>query len=258
MRLAADGNSDYASGMVDGPYKPSILVVDDEASVRAVLRAGLEAEGYIVSEAASFPAIERRLAESAPVDLVTLDLGLGGEDGLRLAREIRRRKNVPIVMITARVGPEDRVRGLEQGADDYIVKPFLIREVVLRLASVLRRYELEARAGSAPIADERYACGTGSIDAAKREARRSDGSLLPLTDAEFDLLLLMLRRPHRVLSRDEIMALLKRQTWSPMDRTIDGHIARLRKKIEPDAAVPSLIKSVRGVGYVFTGDVRRL
>lgn len=246
--------------MVSGPPKSRILVVDDEVEVRAILRAGLEAEGYEVREAANMAALEKCLAQSPAVDLITLDLGLGGEDGLKLAREIRARRNIPIIMITARVDPEDRVHGLEHGADDYIVKPFLIREVVLRIATVLRRYELEGRIADPGVGEtvERYAIETAIVDVARREATKPDGTPLLLTDAELDLLVLMLRRPQRVLSRDQIMALLKGQSWSPLDRTIDGHIARLRKKIETAVENPRLIKSVRGVGYVFAGDVKRI
>lgn len=242
---------------------PEILVVDDEAGVRDVLRRGLEAEGYIVSEAADMAGLLARLENEPAVSLITLDLCLGNEDGLELARAVRARRNVPIVMITARREPVDRVIGLEHGADDYIVKPFHIREVLYRVASVLRRYELEHQAAAPGTADEssdseRYAFETGVLDVTRRECVRTDGAPLALTDAEIDLLSVLLRHPARVLSRDELMALMKGQSWSPLDRTIDGHIARLRKKIEPSLEQPRLIKSVRGVGYVFTGEVRRL
>jgi two-component system OmpR family response regulator len=253
--------SDVMTTLAEKP--PEILVVDDEAGVRDVLRRGLEAEGYKVSEAADMAGLLVRLEAEPGVSLITLDLGLADEDGLELARAVRARRNVPIIMITARREPVDRVIGLEHGADDYIVKPFHIREVLYRVASVLRRYELEHRAagpGKAeePAESERYAFETGVLDVKRRECVGTDGSPLALTDAEIDLLSVLLRHPARVLSRDELMALLKGQSWSPLDRTIDGHIARLRKKIEPSLEQPRLIKSVRGVGYVFTGEVRRL
>jgi two-component system, OmpR family, response regulator len=241
---------------------PEILVVDDEPGVRDVLRRGLEAAGYGVSEAADMSGLLARLDAEPKIDLITLDLGLAEEDGLLLARTVRSRRNVPIIMITARRDPVDRVIGLEHGADDYIVKPFHIREVLLRITSVLRRYELEDQAavpaGGPAMAPERYEFETGVLDVTRRECLHRDGTPLQLTDAELDLLTILLRHPARVLSRDELTTILKGQSWSPFDRTIDGHIARLRKKIETSLEQPRLIKSVRGVGYAFTGEVRRL
>lgn len=239
-----------------------VLVVDDEPGVRKVLRRGLEADGYAVYEAANMAGLMRRLEAEPRIDLVTLDLGLAGEDGLQLAREVRALRNVPIVMITARDLPVDRVIGLEHGADDYIIKPFHIREVLLRIGSVLRRYELEensiATSVSAAEDSARYTFETATVDIGKRSCQRHDGTPVALTDAELALLVLLLQHPARVLSRDDIMDLLKGQSWSPLDRSIDGHIARLRKKIEPAVENPRLIKSVRGVGYVFTGTVQRI
>lgn len=237
-----------------------ILVCDDEPGVRSVLRRGLESAGYAVHEAGGKAELLACL-KTIPINLITLDLCLGNEDGLQAAREIRATRNVPILMITGRSTPIDRVTGLEHGADDYISKPFHVREVLLRVRTVLRRYELEggaadsARAGES--GEERYEFEAGVLDAKRREVHAPGGERVQLTDAEFGLLLLFLRQPTRVLSRDEITAQLKGHSWSPLDRTIDGHIARLRKKIEPNSETPRLIKSVRGVGYVFTGDVRR-
>jgi DNA-binding response OmpR family regulator len=196
------------------------------------------------------------------VDLVTLDLNLGGEDGLRLARDLRMRRNVPIVMITGKADPIDRIVGLELGADDYIVKPFHMREVVARVRAVLRRYE----AGSAAVRETevltpgkpRYEFEGWKCDVARREVRTSAGEICDLTTAEFNLLLLLLERPGRVLSRDEIMDLLKGHDWSPVDRSIDALVARLRKKVEPHSERPMLIKTVRGIGYAFSGNVKRL
>ena len=230
-----------------------ILVVEDDAALRAVLREGLEAEGFQVLEARDKGALLRSL-ETKPVDLITLDLTLGQEDGLELARRIRAMRNVPIVMITGRGAPTDRLAGLEHGADDYISKPFHIREVVLRIHNILRRYELEESVPKPRVA-QRYAFVVGVLDSAKREVRKIDGALLDLTESEFLLLEIFLRHPTRVLSRDEILQMLRRRDWSPLDRTIDGHVARLRRKIEPPSEAPTLIKSVRGVGYVFTGEV---
>jgi two-component system OmpR family response regulator len=238
-----------------------ILIVDDEPEIRSILRQGLEAEGYAVSEAGSKAALIRQL-ESGPVDLITLDLSLGPEDGLELAREIRARRNVPIIMLTGKSSPNDRVAGLEYGADEYIIKPFHIREVLLRIRNVLSRYELLntlAAAKALPAQPERFEFEAGILDVPRRALWSTDGTLIELTDMERELLAVFLQHPKRVLSRDQIMQFLKGRDWSPQDRTLDGHVARLRKKVEPpDEDAPRLIKSVRGVGYVFTGDVRRL
>lgn len=239
--------------------RPHILVVDDDPDVRAVLRSGLEVEGFAVVEASDEIELMHGLA-AYPVKLITLDLGLGSQDGLELARKVRAARNVPIIMITARSMPIDRVTGLEHGADDYVTKPFHIKEVVHRVRSVLKRYELEASVETAPHtgADEdrhRLAFEACVLDLEKRELRNADGTRVDLTETEFQLLVMFLQHPGRVLSRDEISQALRGRDWSPLDRTLDGHIARLRRKIEPPGEEPTLIKSVRGVGYVFTGEV---
>lgn len=236
-----------------------ILVVDDQESVRSALRAGLEAEGFVVTEAASKEDVVSRLEQQPRVDLVTLDLTLGHEDGLTFIRDIRMRRNVPIVMITARIGPDDRIVGLEHGADDYIVKPFHIREVFLRIKSALRRYYPED-SGETPAESpgESYECEAGIADVTRRELVSKRGGKVQLTDAEFDILLVFLRNPARVLSRDDLSRFTKGRGWSPQDRTLDGHVARLRKKIEPNLQEPRLIKTVWRVGYVFTGNVSKI
>lgn len=242
------------------PSAPHILVVDDDAEIRKLLRAAFEAEGMAVREASqSAECVD--ILEREPVDLVTLDLNLGGEDGLRLARDLRSRRNVPIVMITGKADPIDRIVGLELGADDYIVKPFHMREVVARVRAVLRRYDASTNAVREPdtvAGKPRYEFDGWKCDVARREVRTSAGEVCDLTTAEFNLLLLMLERPGRVLSRDEIMDLLKGHDWSPVDRSIDVLVARLRKKIEPQSERPMLVKTVRGVGYAFAGTVRRM
>jgi two-component system OmpR family response regulator len=236
-----------------------ILVVDDEAEVRALLRAGLEPEGFAVSEATDGAGLAAHL-DSEPIDLVTLDVRLSGEDGFTLAREIRAKHNVPIVMISGKGEMIDRVVGLELGADDYIAKPFHMREVLARVRAVLRRYAgpvpEPGRAAHAAQRCERYMFDGWTLDLARRELRTPEGTLCELTTAEFNLLSVLVERPGRVLSRDELMDLLKGHDWTPLDRSIDGLVARLRKKIERGEC-PQLIKTVRGVGYVFAGEVRR-
>jgi two-component system, OmpR family, response regulator len=236
-----------------------ILVVDDEPEIRALLRKCFEREGFQVAEARDGAELRARL-ESRPASLITLDLTLGGEDGLVLAREIRARCNVPIIMITGKGDTIDRVVGLELGADDYITKPFQLREVVARVRAVLRRYNSaeQAAPGTAAAEHERYAFGDMVLDLTCRELSTAGSGAQELTTAEFNLLEIFVKRPNRVLSRDNIMDLLKGHEWSPVDRSIDALVGRLRKKVEPDADLPRLIKTVRGVGYVFTADVKRL
>jgi two-component system, OmpR family, response regulator len=237
-----------------------ILIVDDDPEVRALLRAGLEAEGFAVVEAGNGAEADAQLA-ARPIGLLTLDLKLGGEDGLKLARDLRAKRNTPIIMITGKGDPIDRVVGLELGADDYIAKPFLMREVVARVRAVLRRYQASETAASSAVeasGGARFSFDGWSVDMRRREIRTPGGQPCELTTAEFNLLAILIQRPGRVLSRDELMDLLKGQDWTPMDRSIDGLVARLRRKIEPESERPQLVKTVRGVGYVFAGIVKRL
>ena len=238
-----------------------ILVVDDDAEVRTLLRRCFELEGYGVAEAKDGTELRAQLA-AQPINLITLDLKLGGEDGLTLAREIRSRRNVPIVMITGKDDPIDRVVGLELGADDYVTKPFHLREVLARVRAVLRRYDSSVQvmpaSVPAPEADHAgYVFERFTLRPDRRELTNSGGHTVELTTAEFNMLQMFAERPSRVLSRDNIMDLLKGHEWSPFDRSIDSLIARLRKKIETDVAKPRLIKTVRGIGYVFAAEVRR-
>ena len=243
---------------MDQAGRSRILVVDDEAAVRRLLADCLEPEGFLVFEAASGIEMGRVLA-SERIDLITLDLKLAGEDGLKLARDVRSRQNIPIVMITGKSDPIDRVVGLELGADDYITKPFHVREALARIRAVLRRYQL-ALAPTAPAVagseiSARYLFEGRTLDLSRRQLTNQAGVPIALTTTEFDLLVIFLAAPGRVLSRDQIMDHLKGHDWSPLDRSIDSMVARLRRKIEPENETPKLIKSVRGVGYVFAGTV---
>ena len=233
-----------------------ILVVDDDAEIRHLLRTALEREGYAVSEANDAATTTSRL-DHGGVDLITLDLSLGADDGLTLARKIRARSDVPIIMVTGKGDAIDRVVGLELGADDYVSKPFNLREVVARVRAVLRRHEIVRPQPSKATQHDRFRFGDWLLDVTSRALSDHKDTTCDLTTGEFNLLELFVRRPQRVLTRDEIMDLLKGHDWSPMDRSIDALIVRLRKKIEPDAARPTHIKTVRGVGYVFASDVHR-
>ena len=247
--------------MTTEQHPKRILVVDDEQPVRLLLRECFELDGYQVVEAADGRGLTELLAQ-APVNLVTLDLNLGGESGLELARRIRATCNVPIVMITGKGDTIDRVVGLELGADDYITKPFHLREVLARVRAVLRRYEAapavpQQPAADATVASERFAFDGWTLDIARRELKSETGDAQSLTTAEFNMLDMFVRRPSRVLSRDNIMDLLKGHEWSPLDRSIDSLVVRVRRKIEANPDAPKLIKTVRGVGYVFAVEVRK-
>ena len=233
--------------------RASILVVDDEKEVRRFIAQALSKERFSVFEASSKDELFAILNKQH-IELITLDLNLGADNGLELARECRIIRNIPIIMITGRDTPSDRVLGLEYGADDYIIKPFHLREMIIRIERLLERYksvEHSEKGKVQHLSFDRFVC-----DFAAKELRTKFGSRVPLTETEFNILELLITNPARVFSRDEIWFHLRGNAWSPLDRTLDGHIARLRNKIEkPEQDVPHLIKSVRGIGYIFVGDV---
>ncbi len=248
-----------ATVMSEG-HNVNILVVDDDQKVRLLLRRCFEGEGFQVAEAARgadvLPALEGRT-----FDLITLDLTLPDTDGLAVARAVRERSRVPIIMVTGKGDLIDRVIGLEVGADDYISKPFHLREVLARVRAVLRRTAAEANAATGAAVRETKSARTRlhfdrwELDPDMRELRDASGALCPLTTAEFSLLSIFVEHANRVLTRDQIMDLLKGHEWSPLDRSIDNLVARLRKKIEAVPDDPTLVKTVRGLGYVFTARV---
>jgi len=231
-----------------------ILVVDDDPKVRTLLRRCFEGEGFAVSEAGDGAGLRAAL-ERDSVTLITLDLNLGRENGLDLAREIRKDWNTPIIMLTGKGDAIDRIVGLELGADDYLAKPFELRELLARVRAVLRR----SSPGETPSVPpgQHYLFDGWAFDLGRRSLTRDAGGEQELTTSEFNLLEAFVLRPHRALSRDDIMDLLKGQNWSPLDRSIDNLVARLRKKVERDPDHPALIKTVRGVGYIFAADVKR-
>ncbi len=215
-------------------------------------------EGFQVSLAGDGQEMRREMAD-AEIDLVLLDQVIPGDDGLTLLRELRRHSSVPVIMVTGKGEMLDRIVGLEVGADDYIAKPFHLREVLARIRAVLRRAApAAAPATEAPEAEpqgDRLAFAGWTLDTRRRELRDSQGAEVELTTGEFNLLLAFLEAPNRPLNRDQLMDKLRGRDWSPFDRSIDTQVGRLRKKIEVDPKNPSLIKTVRGVGYVFTPEV---
>ncbi len=240
--------------------KPHLLIVDDDHRICKMLSGYLSEEGFRVSVAESGAAMRQRLADEK-IDLILLDLLLPGEDGLELAREIRSESNIGIIMVTGRADIVDAVVGLEVGADDYIAKPFHLREVLARIKSVLRRLQpahpAEAANAPHPESAETIRFDGWSLDLGRRELKDPRGTPVPLTTGEFDLLVTFARHPGRVLNRDTLMDLTRGRQWEVFDRAIDAQVARLRRKIEPEPKSPTLIKSVRGVGYLFTGSIER-
>jgi DNA-binding response OmpR family regulator len=231
-----------------------VLVVDDDPDVRSFLDDYLSAHGYTVETADSGPTMRRALERCVP-DLVLLDVGLPGEDGLTLARHLREHHDLGVIMISGAGEPVDRIVGLEVGADDYITKPFDPRELRARIKSVLRRYIRENTEASAvpPVNDEvpGVAFGLCRLDLDSRRLFDAAGGELALTAMEFDLLRVFAERPNRPLSRDQLLNLTRNRDWDPSDRSIDIHIVRLRRKIEPDPAHPKVLRTVRNVGYMY-------
>lgn len=226
----------------------AILVVDDEPDVREVLEEYFVAHRYRVWVAAN-AAAARTLAEQHPIDLALLDVSMPGEDGLTLARHLRERyRSMAIMMLTAAGSVVDRVVGLEIGADDYVVKPFDPRELLARVKSVLRRTSRSARA---ELGAERVRMGRCVLDLSAHRLTDEQGSEVPMTPLEFDLLKAFAAHPDRPLSRDRILNLNQRRDVDPFDRSVDLRVMRLRKKIEPDPEHPQFIRTVRNEGYVF-------
>lgn len=243
--------------------KRTILVVDDDPKIRRLLGRCLGGDGYKILEAETSAEVDVCLRDNE-VDLITLDLQLGAENGLTIASRIREQSQIPIIMVTGKGDVIDKVVGLEVGADDYIAKPFHVREVQARVRSVIRRSEARIDAQELETSKTekaeapRYQFNDWVLDPSCYVLIAPDGHESELTTAEFNLLNLFVTTPKRVLSRDRIMDELHGHDWSPYDRTVDNQVARLRKKIEADPARPKLIKTVRGVGYIFAADIERI
>ena len=230
-----------------------VLVVDDDPEICNLLAEYLSTHGYEVAQADCGEAMRAEVERAVPA-VVLLDIGLPGEDGLTLARFLRERYDCGIIMVTAADAVVDRVVGLEVGADDYIAKPFDLRELRARLKSVLRR--LEARsAQSSPASEAHVAVGKCRLDLQSHQLRDAGGREVALTAMEFDLLKALIGHPNQVLSRDQLLTLTRKREWEPFDRSVDILVARLRRKVEDDPDRPSAIRTVRGAGYMFVNDV---
>lgn len=230
-----------------------VLIVDDDIRLAGMLSRYLSEQGFDVCSAANGTEMRDCLSRR-PVHLVLLDLMMPGEDGFSLAREIRSMSDIGIIFVTGRSDVVDAVVGLELGADDYITKPFHLREVLARVKSVLRR--LQPRAAQEPLTEDHALVFEGwRLFVDRRELISPAGKGVPLTTGEFNLLVTFIRNPRRVLTRDALMDLTHGREWEAFDRAIDVLVARLRRKIEPDPKSPSYIKSVRGVGYIFAATI---
>lgn len=236
----------------------TVLIVEDDRETREEIAETLSEEGYLVLPAGNAAEMWSQL-EKHPVDLILLDLMLPDGNGLELARNIRQRSKVGIIIVSGKTAELDRVVGLEVGADDYITKPYSPRELIARVRSVLRRTEGVVYQNNSRPADEAGApimeFDNWRMDTAAYALFDASGNEVKLTTAEFKVLLIFVEHPNRVFTRDQLIDRLHGQDWAGYDRSIDGLVSRLRKKVHPGPKEPEYIKTVRGVGYIFTPKV---
>jgi len=225
-----------------------ILIVDDDEDIRKLLEEYLRKNGFDAQAVADGPAMREALV-ARPASLVVLDLMLTGEDGLSLCRQLRARSQVPVLMLTAKGDPVDRIIGLETGADDYLAKPFDPRELLARIRSVLRRAKALPADTEINVPDS-FSFSGWRLDTRERNLRAPDGVVVPLSGAEYRLLLIFLQNPNAVLSRDQLSNFTFGRDADPLDRTIDMQVSRLRERLRDEAREPAIIKTVRGKGYV--------
>lgn len=235
---------------------PRIFVVDDEAPAREMVGDYLKMHGFLVTLCDGGRSL-RAAIEGASPDLIVLDLNMPEEDGLSIVRDLKRSSGVPVIMLTATASPIDRVVGLELGADDYLAKPCELRELVARIRSVLRRSAaaVEAAQAAAP-ANRKVRFGTKWLDLDAHLLRDENDAVHPLTASEYNLLKAFADHPQRVLSRERLLDLASARDDEAFDRAIDVRITRIRRKIEPDPGEPTIIRTVRGAGYLFSPDGR--
>jgi DNA-binding response OmpR family regulator len=236
--------------------EPHILLVDDERDIRDPLGSYLGKNGLRVTKAAN-AAEAREIVAVHAIDLVLLDIMMPGEDGLSFAGFLRATTNIPVILLTAKAEEMDRILGLEIGTDDYVTKPFSPRELLARIKAVLRRAGEGSGPARAPEASG-YAFNGMVLRTGDHELVDGQGNVIPLSSGEYALLLAFVTHARRVLSRDQLLDLSKGRELAAFERSIDNHISRLRKKIEPDPASPTLIKTVWGGGYMLASEVRHI
>lgn len=227
-----------------------VLIVDDDPAIREMTGEYLSENGFVVAYAGDGGEMRQALSAAVP-HVVLLDLNLPGEDGLSLTRWLRANHDLAIIMVTGAGEVVDRVVGLEVGADDYLAKPFDLRELRARLKSVLRRGGAREGGRAGAAAAQRVKVGRCMLDLGTHLLVDPEGVEITLTGMEFDLLRVFVENANRVLTRDQLLTLTRNREWEPFDRSIDIRIARLRRKIEADPARPAAIKTVRGAGYMF-------
>jgi two-component system phosphate regulon response regulator OmpR len=238
---------------------PHIAVVDDEVQIREAVGEYLELHGFEVSLADGGQALRAIVTGDKPVDLAILDINMPGEDGLSIARYLREHSSIGIIILTGAGQTLDRIIGLEIGADDYMAKPFDLRELLARVKSVLRRVAAasSAAASSAPgsgAGEDEIRVGRLTLNAAARKLFDENGEEVQLTSMEYDLLYAFAGNANHVLNRDQLLDLSHSQNSDPFDRSIDVRISRLRRKIETDPSKPRILKTIRGAGYMFVPD----
>ncbi len=236
---------------------PHILVIDDDPDVCELVTEYLGNHDMRVSAGSSGDEMFA-LFDREAIDLVLLDLKLPGEDGMQLARALRERAGVPIVLLTGRNEEADRVMGLELGADDYVTKPFSPRELLARVRAVLRRYQVQATLPERDNTRRAYRFSGWELNLRTRRLLAPDGTSVELSNGEFSLLNALCRAPRRVLSRDQLLSMSRLHEAEVYDRTIDVQIRRLRLKVEVDRSRPELIVTERGAGYRLASDVETL
>lgn len=240
--------------MTNSDTTTRILIVDDDADIRSLLADYLGEQGWRISTARDGSEM-RQVLDSTTIDLIVLDLTLPGSDGLTLCRDLRSHSAIPVIMLTARSAPLDRILGLEMGADDYLCKPFEPRELLVRIRNVLRR-------SNGTLGDTRgfstlWHFADWTLDETTRQLQNTEGLVVMLSGGEYRLLKVLLERPNRPLSRDQLLTLIQGRETDPLDRSIDLHISRLRQKLGDDARAPKLIKTLRSEGYMLAATVKR-
>lgn len=237
--------------------RPKILIVDDEPDMRELLQDLLDDNGFEALAVADGDGMQKALAESA-FSLVILDLRLRGEDGMQLAKSLRAESSIPIMMLTGKGDETDRILGLELAADDFLMKPFNVRELLARVRALLRRSAAAAPRTEDLHSHHRLAFGDWVLDLTARQLSRNDGTPVELTFGEFNLLEALVQSPNRVLSRDQLLDMTRNDNSEVFDRTIDVLILRLRRKLEPNPRQPRYIRTERGLGYCFHAQVSRV
>lgn len=229
-------------------------MVDDDIGLRETVADFLSLEGHSIREAANVAEARAQIAGGQP-DLILLDINMPGGDGLTFAGELRRSTEIPIIILSGKGAMIDRVVGLEVGADDYIAKPFELRELLARIRAVLRRARPPAVTASSPAPERQCRFDAFVLTPSRRELKTREGDQLDLTGAEYNLIAAFAERPNRVLTRDAIADVTRKDDWSAFDRSIDTLVSRLRRKLAAHTDASQLIQTVRGEGYVLASDV---